>query len=99
MGRTHAGAVCEELQPMGRTHIGEVCGVLSAVRGTFMLEQGKCVRSLPPEEEGAAETTCDDLTVTPIPHPPVLLGGRRERNRSEVQPRKKGGVGGRCLKI
>jgi len=32
------------------------------------------------EEEGAAETTCDELTVTPIPHPPVLLGGRRERN-------------------
>jgi len=64
-----------------------------------MLEQGQSVRSPPPEEEGAAETTCDDLTVTPIPHPPAPLGwGRRERNRSEVEPRKKGGVGGRVLR-
>ena len=30
-----------------------------------------------PEEEGAAETRCDELTTTPIPRPPVLLGGRR----------------------
>jgi len=29
------------------------------------------------EEERAAETTCDELTTTPIPHPPVPLGGRR----------------------
>ncbi|GAB0209698.1 hypothetical protein GRJ2_003435500 [Grus japonensis] len=36
-----------------------------------MLEQGKNVRSPPPEEEGAAETKCDELTTTPIPHPPV----------------------------
>jgi len=40
------------------------------------LEQ-KSARSPSAEEEGAAETTCDELTVTPIPHPPVLLGGRR----------------------
>ncbi|GAB0176110.1 zinc finger and BTB domain-containing protein 5 [Grus japonensis] len=33
-----------------------------------------------PEEEGAAETTCDELTPTPIPRPPVPLWGRRERN-------------------
>jgi len=64
------GQVREELQPMGRTHIGEVCGGLCPMRGTFMLEQGKSVRSPPPEEEGAAETTCDELTVTPIPRPP-----------------------------
>jgi len=50
------------------------------------------VRSPPPEEEGAAETTCDELTVTPIARPPVLLGGRRERNGSEAEPRKKGVV-------
>jgi len=42
-----------------------------------MLEQGKSVRSPPPEEEGAAETMCDELSLTPIPCPPVLLGGRR----------------------
>ena len=64
-----------------------------------MLEQGKSMRSPPPEEEGAAETMRDELTVTPIPCPPVPLGGRRQRNGSEVEPGKKGGVGGRCLKI
>jgi len=70
VGRTHAGAVCEELQSVGRTHIGEVCGELSPMRGTFALEQWKSVRSLPSEEEGAAETTCDELTITPISHSP-----------------------------
>jgi len=93
VGRTHAGVVHEELQPVGRTHVGEVCGELSPVRGTFMLEQGKGVKNLPPEKDGAAETTCDELTVTPIPHPPAPLGGRRERNRIESEPRKKAGVG------
>ncbi|GAB0185470.1 zinc finger and BTB domain-containing protein 5 [Grus japonensis] len=38
---------------------------------------GKSVRSPPPEEEGAAETTYDELTTTPIPHLPVPLWGRR----------------------
>jgi len=65
----------------------------------FTLEQGQSVRSPPPEEEGAAETACDELTTTPIPLLPVPLGGRRERNRTEVEPGKKGGVGGRCFKI
>jgi len=41
------------------------------------LGQGKSVRSPLPEEEGAAETTCDELTVTPVPRPPVPLVGRR----------------------
>ena len=38
-----------------------------------MLEQGTDERSPPPEDEEAAETPCDELTVTPIPHPPVPL--------------------------
>jgi len=42
------------------------------------LEQGQSVRSLPPEEGGAAETTCDELTITPIPHPPVPFSGGEE---------------------
>jgi len=96
---THTGAVPEGLQPVGRTHAGAVHGELSPMRGTFMLEQGQSMRSPPPEEEGAAETTCDEQTATPTPHSPVPLGGRRERNGSEVEPRKKGGVRGRCLKI
>ena len=45
-----------------------------------MLEQGQSVRSPPTEEEGMAETTCDELTATPIPCPPALLGGRGWRN-------------------
>ena len=62
---------------MGRTHAGAVHGELFPVRGTFMLEQGKSVRSPPPEEEEAAETTCDELSTTPIPRPLGLLGGRK----------------------
>jgi len=31
------------------------------------------------EKEGAAETPCDELTTTPIPHPPAPLEGRRQR--------------------
>jgi len=34
-----------------------------------MLEQSKSVRSPPPEEEPVAETMCDEVTATPIPHP------------------------------
>jgi len=64
-----------------------------------MLEQGKSVRSLPPEEEGVAERACDELTAAPIHRPPVPHGGRRERNGSEAELGKKGGVGGRCFKI
>jgi len=28
-----------------------------------------------PEEEGVAETTCDELSARPIPHPPEGRGG------------------------
>ena len=46
------------------------------------LEQGKSVRSPPEEEEGAAETMCDELTVTPIrgPRVPLRRGGGRKRD-------------------
>ena len=33
------------------------------------------------EEEGVAETTCDELTATPAPCPPALRGGRRWRSQ------------------
>jgi len=42
-----------------------------------MLEQGKTVRGPPLEEEGVAETKCDELTATPIRCPHVPLEGRR----------------------
>ena len=64
-----------------------------------MLEQGKSVTSPPPEEEGAAETTCDKLTVTPIPHPPAPLEEVGRESRIEVVPGRKGGVEGRCFEI
>jgi len=32
------------------------------------------------EEEGVPETTCDELTPAPIPHPSVPLRGKRQRN-------------------
>ena len=64
-----------------------------------MLEQGKSVRSPAPEEDEAAETACDELTVTPTPCPPALLRGLGREFGSEAVPRKKGGMGGRCFKI
>jgi len=64
---------------MGRTHFGAVHGGLSPVGRNPRWSRGS-VRGPPPEEEGVAETTCDELTVTPIPHHPTLLSRRRERN-------------------
>ena len=57
------------------------------------MEKGKSVRSPPLEEEGATETTCNELTATPC------TTGREdiEKIGSEVEPRKKGGVRRRCF--
>ena len=41
------------------------------------------------EEEGAAETTCDELTATPAPCPLRCAGGGGGEVRSEDEPRKK----------
>jgi len=58
------------------------------------------VRSPPPEGQGAAETTCDELTATPVPHPPAPLGERRQRKLGvKLSLGRRGGVGGRCFKI
>ena len=61
-----------------------------------MLEQGKSVMSPAPEEDEAAEITCDELTVNPIPCPPAPLGGVGREFGSEAVPRKKG-VGGKVF--
>ena len=59
-----------------------------------MLEQGKSVRSPPPEEEEAAETKCDELTATPIPHPPVPLRGEEvEESGAKLSPGRREGWG------
>jgi len=41
VGRTHAGAVNEELQSMGRIYVGEVRGGLSPMGGTTRLSRGR----------------------------------------------------------
>jgi len=46
-----------------------------------MLNQGKSVRSPPPEEEGAAEAEYDELTVTPIPLSPCAAWGKGGREK------------------
>ena len=63
-----------------------------------MLEKEKSVRSPCPEEEGAAETMCDELTTTPIPCSLCHWGGGGREIRSKAEPGKKGGVGGRCFR-
>ncbi|KAK4806915.1 hypothetical protein QYF61_012636 [Mycteria americana] len=65
--RTHAGPVLEELQPVGRAHVGEICEGLDCLlwKGPHAGAGEEC------EEEGVAETMCDELTTTPIPCSPV----------------------------
>ena len=106
MGPTLEQSVPEGLHPVeGTPHWSSLwrtaaCGKDSGWRSSWrtvfhgrdpVLEQGKSVRSPSPEEEGTAETTCDELTAAPMPHPPAPLGkeaenlqvklslGRRER--------------------
>jgi len=53
------------------------------------------VRSPPPEEEEAAETACDELTVTPIPCPLCCSGeGGRETGVKLSPDRREGQVEG-----
>jgi len=52
------------------------------------------VRSPLPEEEGAVETVCNELTTTPIPCPPVPVEVRSSRKWTEIEPGKKGEEGG-----
>jgi len=52
------------------------------------------------EEEGAAEKMCDELTTTPIPRPPVPLGGRRERKSGvKLSPGSRDGSGQGVLRF
>jgi len=62
-----------------------------------MLEQGKSVRSPPPEGQGAAETTCDELTAVPIS---LRRSGEEERETGvKLSPGRREGLGGMCFKI
>ena len=71
MEGTHTTAVLEELQPMGRTHVVQFMKDSILWEGPHAGKEEEC------EEEGAAETTCDELTATPIPHPPAMLRGSK----------------------
>lgn len=69
-----------------------------------MLEQGKSVRSLPPEE-GAADTTCNELTSicatpssTPVT-PQCDWGGRNMQFQSKIKPKMREGWGEGGFKI
>lgn len=68
MERTHAGEVNEE---KGRIYTKEVHGGLSPIGGT------PCWSRKESEEEGVAETTCEEMATIPIPCPPALPGGQR----------------------
>lgn len=72
---TNTGAVHEELLPMGRTHTEEIHEGLSPMGGTPRWRKGRV--SAAPAKEEVVETMCEELTVGPIPHPPVPLGARR----------------------
>lgn len=62
---------------------------------TTVSHEGKSVRNPPPQEEGVAAAVFYELTVIPIPHPPLLLLGEGEKIGHEVKPVKNRGVGGR----
>jgi len=65
-----AGRACD---PVGMTHAGAAPEGLHPVGGIHTGAGEECV------EEGAAETTCDELTPMPIPCPPAPLVGRKWR--------------------
>ena len=97
--RTHAGEVREDLQPLGRIHAGEVCGELSLMRGTSLWRRGRVwgVGSLSRKER---QRQCVmNWPQPPFPVPLSILEGGGREVASEDEPGKKGGMGGRCLKI
>jgi len=83
MQGTHTGAVCEELHPREGLTLENLGRTVSCERD-LTVEQGKSVRCPPPEDEGAAEATCDELTTRPIPCPSVPLWGE-EAEKSGVK--------------
>jgi len=53
---------------MGRSHVGQFTKDCLPWEGPYAGAGEEH------EEEGVAETTRDELTIIPIPHPPALLG-------------------------
>ncbi|KAK4806933.1 hypothetical protein QYF61_027300 [Mycteria americana] len=83
------GRICGPVERGAPAGAGLLAGLVTT---DPTLEQGKSVSSPPPEEKGAAETPCDELTATPIPHPPVPLRVEEvEKIGSKVEAGQKGG--------
>jgi len=99
VGGTHAGAVCEELQPVGKDSQRRSLWRTVSHERDLTLEQGQRVRSPPPEEEGEAEAACDELTTTPIPCPPAPLGGGGRETGVKLSLRRREGWGEGLCKI
>ncbi|KAK4832829.1 hypothetical protein QYF61_025817, partial [Mycteria americana] len=74
MERSHAGAVCEELQPVEGPTLEKF------VKDCISWEGPHAGAGEDHEEEHAAEMKRYELTTTPIPHPPVPLRGRRQKS-------------------
>lgn len=58
-----------------------------------MMEQGKSIRSPPPENAGTADTMYNELTTTSIAHPLCYWSG------GGIETRKKRGMEGKWFKI
>ena len=70
---------------------------LSSVRGTSHWSRRVSVFPLRRKEQQSQRVM--NWLQPQLPNPLHCSGGRRQRNRSEDEPRKKGVVGGRCFKI
>ena len=98
---SHAGAVCSwRTAPLGKDpRWGSLWRAVSR-EGDLTLEQGQSVRNLPPEEEGAAETTCDELTaVPPFPIPLRCSGAGGREMGVKLSPGRRDGWGEGVLRF
>ena len=92
-GKAHAGAVYGGLQCVEKDLSWRNSWRADPHERDPMLEQGKSVRSPPPEEEGEVETMWDELTATPIPAPCAAGGEEAEVSGAKLSPGRKEGRG------
>jgi len=100
----HAGAgscqdlqTCAERSPRLSRFTGRACDPVDAravPEGLHPMEGIQAGAGEECEEEEAAETTCDEPTAAPIPHPSVPLAGRRWRKSGvKLSPGRREGEG------
>lgn len=85
MEGTHTGTVREETAAHRVDSHWRSSGITVSCERDTTLEQGKSVRSSPPEEEGTTETTCDELGTIPVPHHPAPLRAGDEVGKLRVK--------------